>query len=66
MLEQKDQSTMNSYLWGQHIQIYFFKSIKHLDFLDVPDAKVAVPPQKPAEGRVTKPYLFRSAVLYLC
>ena len=30
------------------------KLIKHFVFLDVPDAKVAVPPQKAAEGRVTK------------
>lgn len=39
--------------------VVFIKSVKHFDFLDVPDAKVAVPPQKPAEGRVTnhKPVL---------
>lgn len=33
--------------------LFFIKSIKHFDFPDVPDAKVAVPPQKPAEGRAT-------------
>lgn len=43
--------------------IFYINSIKHFDFLDVPDAKVAVPPQKAAEGRLT--YMFHSAVLYL-
>lgn len=40
----------------------FIKSIKHFDFLDVPDAKVAVPPQKPAEGRVTNHTCSKSAL----
>lgn len=30
----------------------YFDSVKHFDFPDVPDAKVAVPPQKTAEGRI--------------
>jgi len=31
----------------------FFYTVKCFYFLDVPDAKVAVPPQKPAEGKIT-------------
>lgn len=44
---------------------FFIKSIKHFDFLDVPDAKVAVPPQKPAEGRVTN-HTCSIVLFYIC
>lgn len=44
---------------------YLIKSIKHFDFLDVPDAKVAVPPQKPAEGRITN-HIPSTVLFYMC
>lgn len=44
---------------------YLIKSIKHFDFLDVPDAKVAVPPQKPAEGRITN-HIPSTVLVYMC